>query len=131
MRISDWSSDVCSSDLAIETIADPLCQLADAPLDDIQGVFRKRAYCAAQFGRIRYDIVGRACMNLRKAQHGGIVRIAVTRNDGWECLKQLRCRHDRLDAHMRHGRMRALPRTERKGGGEGKRWSVRVTHGGS
>src|SRR3546814_11074444 len=44
MRISDWSSDVCSSDLAL--VATRLTELVDRPVDELSGGQRQRVWIA-------------------------------------------------------------------------------------
>src|SRR3546814_3557033 len=55
MRISDWSSDVCSSDLAIE-------MALQRPLD--QGVHHSRAR-ALELSKLAHDIAGDRDLHLR------------------------------------------------------------------
>src|SRR3546814_6033805 len=39
MRISDWSSDVCSSDLRLRVLAD-MCDLPEANRDELEAIYR-------------------------------------------------------------------------------------------
>src|SRR3546814_13610876 len=52
MRISDWSSDVCSSDLAVENAGalDEIPELADVARPVVPHQQRKRGFVEAAFG---------------------------------------------------------------------------------
>ena len=50
-------------------------------------------------------------MDLRDADHGALQRVDVAAGDGLQAGDDLRRRDDRVDAEMRHRRMRAAPVT--------------------
>src|SRR3546814_2001717 len=39
MRISDWSSDVCSSDLIVSTQIDVAFEITDSPIEELKGAY--------------------------------------------------------------------------------------------
>src|SRR3546814_20568030 len=70
MRISDWSSDVCSSDL--------VAVLAEVSINKDQGIDVDRIFCAVDCGRVvntdlvRQQIEGGIIFALRGAVAGGV-----------------------------------------------------------
>src|SRR3546814_10300091 len=74
MRISDWSSDVCSSDLKVELVAicapeesdaehERMVQAAEGILQALNLPYRKMLLCSGDMGfgaRKTYDPIGRA-----------------------------------------------------------------------
>src|SRR3546814_5256658 len=77
MRISDWSSDVCSSDLRVDDAQPhPLAGAVDRPVDDIgavvkAGFARRSAACGLRAGQelAGEDQIGRASCRERVCQY--------------------------------------------------------------
>src|SRR3546814_18447262 len=117
MRISDWSSDVCSSDLTSSIVAYGIhggTITEDTPTRaSTDGVNYVRSKALAE-------------REVRKGISAGLPAVIVNPSNiigpydtaSWSRLFRL----------VRQGR---LPAIDRKRGGEGKRWSVRVGPGGS
>src|SRR3546814_9273150 len=82
MRISDWSSDVCSSDLAVAALgrARPFGQIA-AALDRLEAHHRLQSLDAGQFRQIVteqfVEMVGRARENLEQIVAFACGRVAL------------------------------------------------------
>src|SRR3546814_18694313 len=109
MRISDWSSDVCSSDLGLQitTFATP----------------------AARRQRVAWTAFHR---DLRLEPHPTVRRTRARPCDGRVAAARRAGGGRARECHRGHpGRGRRLPRhLDRKGGGLGKSVDVRVAHGG-
>src|SRR3546814_10870918 len=101
MRISDWSSDVCSSDLAVDAGGDETAVLR-APVVAQTG--DRREHVGAVIGRAVVDhdhLVRRPCRprSERAQAPKGVLELAVDRNDrseerrvGKECVSTCRSR---------------------------------------
>src|SRR3546814_18051092 len=125
MRISDWSSDVCSSDLGSESLR--------KPVQAIQSTNRLRPGCNAPHAPIRNDTraTGRG--------RGGRPRLGSLESEGMESgtadhRAGGRCQEGLLTIHGSrllpcHG-WRRRPCRDRKSVVKGKRVSVRVELGG-
>src|SRR3546814_15909069 len=92
MRISDWSSDVCSSDLAADQ---PLGQLLADPLQALQPGFVAGRLAAAEAARQMNLVTGMPQRLDEHARHlavpGGIGR-SEERRVGKECVSTCRSR---------------------------------------
>ncbi|MNI26820.1 hypothetical protein D3C73_805370 [compost metagenome] len=82
--------------------------LVHTAFDQVQHVQREGAHGAAQFRVVGHHVVGAARVDLGNAEHRGIQRIAVARDDGLQRLRQLHRRHDGVDAQVGHARVGAL-----------------------
>src|SRR3546814_20290684 len=125
MRISDWSSDVCSSDLAVK--GTELVAGGDVlGVEDIEDINRhSKTHVFRQIElwgerELQIDVLGPLTLHHRatRCQHRAVtIQITVER-----CRTKLRC--DVV------GWVNALTAKERKGVVKGKSVSVRVNHGG-
>src|SRR3546814_8566353 len=68
MRISDWSSDVCSSDLLEHPVPDPaLCPAAEAPVH-ILPVADRKSVVSGKSVSVRVDLGGRRIIKKKNNQ---------------------------------------------------------------
>src|SRR3546814_16001084 len=107
MRISDWSSDVCSSDLA-------------------QGRTGPRQKIPPQRHGLRGCILGRAARRLSAHRLAAVGKQYFGPHLKSAVLRQCKRRH-RAPAGAAKG---SEPRPDRKSGGGGKGWAGRVVPGG-
>src|SRR3546814_16464991 len=127
MRISDWSSDVCSSDLKGARLADDIAA-AGQLLEGSEGGLSLLRQAARRLERIadEHEKLGEALAAIDRA----VIEAAEAEDRLAEAGEALACDRARLEeAEAGRGEMRALAR-ERKRGGEGKRGGVRVDRGG-
>src|SRR3546814_14000459 len=97
MRISDWSSDVCSSDLIAEDILAYFREPFDIADHHLIVTASMGIAVAPQDGRDRDEILQHADMALYQAQHGGRNRYSL-----FECSKKERTHRVReIEAGLR------------------------------
>jgi hypothetical protein len=118
---TDAANSACSGSLTVGHEINPEIQLrrgahrlrdaldgARHPLaDHLHRRVAERANRAREARGLRDDVVGVAGVELRDRQHGGIHRRDVARDDGLQGGRDLRADHDRIDARLRPGAMRA------------------------
>src|SRR3546814_11672576 len=134
MRISDWSSDVCSSDLIATPVVSPAMQFAAATAVTPRGDGLYDAAVAPG-----WDIGGNANGGYLLSIAGRAMADAAGRPDPVTITAHylspgkpgpLIGETEAVKAGKRVSTVRGTVRRERKGGGEGKRGLVRVDHGG-
>ena len=94
-------------DLRAEARGDVARDLLDLPLDHVLHRLLEGADGAAQHAFLRDDVPGVAGMDLRGRDDRGVHRIDVARHDRLQRRHDVRAHHDRIDAVMRHGAVRA------------------------
>mmetsp|Transcript_70481 Transcript_70481/g.166212 ORF Transcript_70481/g.166212 Transcript_70481/m.166212 type:complete len:304 (+) Transcript_70481:1718-2629(+) len=82
--------------------------LAHAALQQVQQLQREGAHRAFEHDRVRHHIGGLAGVDHRHRDHAGVDRPLVAADDGLEGRDQLAGRRHRVQAQVRHGRVRSL-----------------------
>ena len=96
----------------LEGLGCGLRNLAHPPLDQIQHGHGEGPDGPLQLARVRHDVDGFSGPDHGDRDDAGVDRALVARDDGLECLHHLSGHRHRVDAVVRHGRVRA-PATDR------------------
>ncbi len=85
-----------------------MCNVAHPALDHVEHVQCESSYRALQLTRVGNDVGGFARLHLRHGNHGRIDRALVAGDDGLKGLNHLTRHRNRIDAVVRHCRVRAF-----------------------
>src|SRR3546814_3067571 len=92
MRISDWSSDVCSSDLAPATLCGEGLALVDEILVRPQGLWCTDAHIHAQFGADHQQRIAHVIAGIAQVGVADVMQRSEERRVGKECVSTCRSR---------------------------------------
>src|SRR3546814_16764484 len=107
MRISDWSSDVCSSDLKVTAILDMVGHLTESDGGDDRALVQRTVLARQRFGVARDGF-----------EHGEVRRIDVLTDPVLDELRELGC-HRELFQSAGYAERGSL-KSDRQSGGEGR-----------
>ena len=92
----------------VERRRDPANDATDALLDQVLDFALEGAHRAAQHDLLRNDVPGVAAVHLRHADHSGVLRVKIARDDRLQRIDRLRYEKHRVLARIGHRRVRAL-----------------------